>query len=43
MGYSLGAQCASEAIGMCMVIYLGESVIANELLAKTKGRLPWGG
>ena len=37
MGYSLGAMCASECIATCLVIYLGESIIANELLAKTKG------
>lgn len=41
--YSLAAQCGSEMIASCLIIYLGESIIANELLAKTKGRaMGWG-
>ncbi|KAL4444176.1 hypothetical protein ABPG75_011913 [Micractinium tetrahymenae] len=41
-GYSLAAQCGSEIIATCFVIYLGESIIANELLPKTKGsRMGW--
>ncbi|KAI3431548.1 hypothetical protein D9Q98_004597 [Chlorella vulgaris] len=40
--YSLAAECGSEMIGTCFVIYLGESIIANELLSKTKGaRMGW--
>lgn len=40
--YSLAAQCGSEIIATCFVIYLGESIIANELLPKTKGsRMGW--
>lgn len=40
--YSLAAECGSEMIGTCLVIYLGESIIANELLSKTKGaRMGW--
>lgn len=34
--YSLAAQCGSEIIATCFVIYLGEAIIANELLPKTK-------
>jgi hypothetical protein len=41
-GYSLAAQCGSEIIATCFTIYLGESIIANELLPKTKGtRMGW--
>lgn len=40
--YSLAAECGSELIATCFVIYLGEAIIANELLAKTKGaRMGW--
>ncbi|KAI7837871.1 hypothetical protein COHA_008358 [Chlorella ohadii] len=40
--YSLAAQCGSEIIATCFTIYLGESIIANELLPKTKGsRMGW--
>lgn len=35
--YSLGARCLSEVVGMAFLIFLGESVLANELLSKTKG------
>lgn len=35
-GYSLAAMCGSEMIGTCFMIFLGESIIANELLPKTK-------
>ena len=35
--YSLGSRCLSEFLATCTVIFLGESVLANELLAKTKG------
>ena len=38
MTYSLAAQCGSEIIASALVIYIGESIIANELLAKTKVR-----
>lgn len=34
--YSLGAKCATEAIGMGFIMYLGLSIIANELLPRTK-------
>mmetsp|Transcript_47909 Transcript_47909/g.88861 ORF Transcript_47909/g.88861 Transcript_47909/m.88861 type:complete len:88 (-) Transcript_47909:473-736(-) len=37
MGYSLAAKFASEAIGMCLTIFMGEAIIANELLPSTKG------
>ncbi|KAI8110759.1 hypothetical protein M9434_004335 [Picochlorum sp. BPE23] len=41
--YSYGAIFASEVISMMMAIYFGESVIANEVLSKTKGRsMGWG-
>jgi glycerol uptake facilitator-like aquaporin len=41
--YSNGAIFASEAIATCITIYLGESIIANEVLAKTKGGgMGWG-
>ncbi|KAL4421889.1 hypothetical protein ABPG77_003691 [Micractinium sp. CCAP 211/92] len=41
-GYSLAAKCGSEIIATCLVIYLGLSIIANELLPKTKGsRMGW--
>lgn len=41
-GYSLTAQCGSEIIATCFTIYLGESIISNELLPKTKGsRMGW--
>lgn len=40
--YSLAAQCGSEIIATALTIYLGESIIANELLSKTKGaRMGW--
>ena len=43
MAYSPAAIFASEAIAMTFTIYLGESIIANELLAATKGRaMGWG-
>lgn len=43
MGYSLGAIFASECISTTIAIYLGESIIANEVLAGTKGRaMGWG-
>lgn len=35
--YSLAAKFASEVIGMCLTIFLGESILANELLPSTKG------
>jgi hypothetical protein len=34
--YSSAAVFGSEAIGTCVAIYLGEAIIANELLSKTK-------
>jgi glycerol uptake facilitator-like aquaporin len=34
--YSLAARCLSEFLGTMFAIYLGESVIANAELAKTK-------
>ncbi len=34
--YSLGAKCGSEALATCVALYLGLSIVANELLAKTK-------
>ncbi|KAL6785021.1 hypothetical protein ACKKBG_A02105 [Auxenochlorella protothecoides x Auxenochlorella symbiontica] len=41
--YSLAAKCGSEIIATCITIYIGESILANELLAKTKGnRMGWG-
>jgi len=41
--YSNAAVFGSEAIAMCFTIYLGESIIANELLCRTKGRsMGWG-
>lgn len=43
MAYSLGIRCLSEFIGMIMVIYVGESALANELLPSTKGHgMGWG-
>lgn len=43
MAYSLGAIFASECIATLLAIYLGESIIANEVLAGTKGRnMGWG-
>jgi hypothetical protein len=36
MVYSTAAIFASEAIATCVAIYLGEAIIANELLCKTK-------
>ena len=43
MVYSNAAIFASEAISTTLAIYLGESIIANELLPKTKGRaMGWG-
>lgn len=42
-GYSSAAIFASEAIATCFAIYIGESCIANEVLAATKGRaMGWG-
>jgi glycerol uptake facilitator-like aquaporin len=38
MGYSLAAKFCSEAVGMCLTIFLGEGIIANELLPSTKGQ-----
>lgn len=41
--YSLGAKCATEAIAMGFTMYLGLSIIANELLPRTKGaHMGWG-
>jgi len=41
--YSNGAIFASEAIGMCITIFFGESILANELLYATKGQgMGWG-
>ncbi|KAL6784513.1 hypothetical protein ACKKBF_B02105 [Auxenochlorella protothecoides x Auxenochlorella symbiontica] len=41
--YSLAAKCGSEIIATCITIYIGESILANEFLAKTKGnRMGWG-
>lgn len=37
--YTLGAKCVSEFVGSFIAIWLGESVIANELLGQTKVRL----
>lgn len=34
--YSLGAKCISEFVASFFAIWLGESVIANELLGQTK-------
>lgn len=38
MAYSYAAIFASEFISTLFAIYLGESIIANEVLAGTKGR-----
>jgi hypothetical protein len=38
MAYSYAAVFASEFISTLFAIYLGESIIANEVLAGTKGR-----
>ncbi len=38
MGYTPAAIFASETIATLIAIYLGESIIANEVLAGTKGR-----
>jgi hypothetical protein len=38
MAYSYAAIFASESISTLIAIYLGESIIANEVLAGTKGR-----
>ncbi|KAI8910075.1 aquaporin-like protein [Entophlyctis helioformis] len=35
--YSLGTRCMTEFLGTAMAIFLGDSVIANELLPQTKG------
>eukprot|EP01134_Creolimax_fragrantissima_P000558 CFRG0558T1 len=35
--YSLGTQFVSEMLAMVVVVWIGESVLANELLVKTKG------
>jgi len=41
--YSNGAIFAAEAIGMCVTIFFGESILANELLYATKGHgMGWG-
>ena len=41
--YSLGQRALAEFIGMLMVIYAGESALANELLPSTKGHaMGWG-
>lgn len=41
--YSLGIRALTEFIGMAMVIYTGESALANELLPSTKGHgMGWG-
>eukprot|EP01134_Creolimax_fragrantissima_P004136 CFRG4136T1 len=37
MAYSLGVQFISEMLGMMIAIWLGESLLACELLAKSKG------
>lgn len=43
VGYSNAAIFGAEALGTATAIYLAESVVANELLAKTKGRsMGWG-
>ncbi len=34
--YTLGARCLAEFIGMIIVIGMGESALANELLPNTK-------
>ena len=40
---SSAAVFASETIATCFAIYLGESIIANEVLSATKGRaMGWG-
>ena len=36
--YSLGARVCTEAVATCLMIFAGESVIANELLSSTKGQ-----
>lgn len=36
--YSLAARCGSEMLASGFVIWLGESVLANEILGKTKVR-----
>ena len=41
--YTSAAIFASEFISTCFAIYLGEAIIANELLPGTKGRaMGWG-
>ncbi|KAJ3409101.1 hypothetical protein HDV05_004576 [Chytridiales sp. JEL 0842] len=35
--YSLGTRCLTEFFGTALVIFLGESILANELLPSTKG------
>ena len=41
--YSLGKRSLSEFVGTAMLIYFGESVLANELLPNTKGHaMGWG-
>lgn len=43
MVYTNAAIFASEVISTCFAIYVGESIIANELLPATKGRaMGWG-
>jgi len=37
MGYSLAAKFCSEFMGMMLTIFIGESILANELLPSTKG------
>lgn len=36
--YSLGARCSTEALATGFMIFMGDGVIANELLSKTKGQ-----
>lgn len=41
--YSKAAIFFSETLATCTAIYLGEAIIANEVLAATKGRaMGWG-
>lgn len=39
VAYSLGAKCITEFVASFFAIWLGESVIANELLGQTKVQL----
>ena len=36
--YSLAARFCSEAVATCLMIFTGESILANELLQSTKVR-----